>query len=117
MPWCKKSGVWPAGEQWFTEAALETYIPMLNALRELKEKKIKTALTINITPILAESMADESRYIKLSPKLKRVVELDDLLGSLRVEILSQMLTPMTWWFSSTGSSDFSSMLSVQARKL
>ena len=62
-------------------------------------------------------MADESRYIKLSPKLKRVVELDDLLGSLRVEILSHMLTPMTWWCSGTGSSDSSCVLSVQARKL
>ena len=62
-------------------------------------------------------MADESRYIKLSPKLKRVVELDDLLGSLRVEILSQMLTPTIWWSSGTGSSDFSGILSVQARKL
>ena len=62
-------------------------------------------------------MADESRYIKLSPKLKRVVELDDLLGSLRVEILSHMLTPITWRCSGTGSSDFSAVLSVQARKL
>ncbi len=59
MPWCKKSGVWPAGEQWFTEATMETYIPMLNILRELKEKGVKTAITINITPILAEMMADE----------------------------------------------------------
>jgi 1,4-alpha-glucan branching enzyme len=62
MPWCKKSGVWPAGEQWYTEAALETYIPMLNILRDLKEKRIKTAITINITPILAEMMADS--YMK-----------------------------------------------------
>jgi 1,4-alpha-glucan branching enzyme len=62
MPWCKKSGVWPAGEQWYTEAALETYIPMLNVLRNLKENGIKTAITINITPILAELMADE--YMK-----------------------------------------------------
>jgi len=40
----------------------ETYIPMLNILRELKEKGIKTAIIINITPILAEQLADE--YMK-----------------------------------------------------
>ncbi len=62
LPWCKKSGTWPAGEEWYTEAALETYIPMLNVLRELKEQGIKTALTINITPILAEMMTDD--YMK-----------------------------------------------------
>ncbi len=62
MPYCKKSGVWPAGEEWLLEAMNETYIPMLNILRELKEKGIKTAITINITPILAEQLADE--YMK-----------------------------------------------------
>lgn len=62
IPWCKKSGIWPAGEEWLMEAMNETYIPMLNVLRELKEKGIKTAITINITPILAEQLADE--YMK-----------------------------------------------------
>ena len=62
IPWCKKSGTWPAGEEWIFEAMLETYIPMLNLLRDLKERNIKTALTINITPILAEQLADD--YMK-----------------------------------------------------
>jgi len=62
IPWCKKSGTWPAGEEWLMEAMNETYIPMLNVLRELKERGLKTAITINITPILAEQLADE--YMK-----------------------------------------------------
>ena len=62
IPWCKKSGVWPAGEEWLMEAMNETYIPMLNILRELKAEGLKTAITINITPILAEQLADE--YMK-----------------------------------------------------
>jgi len=62
IPWCKKSGTWPAGEEWLMEAMNETYIPMLNILRELKENRIKTAITINITPILAEQLADS--YMK-----------------------------------------------------
>ncbi len=62
MPYVKKSGVWPAGEETLFEAMLETYIPMLNVLRNLKEEGIKSAITINITPILAEQLADE--YMK-----------------------------------------------------
>jgi 1,4-alpha-glucan branching enzyme len=62
IPWCKKSGTWPAGEEWLMEAMNETYIPMLNILRELKENGIKPAITINITPILAEQLADD--YMK-----------------------------------------------------
>ena len=70
MPWCKKSGVWPAGEILMTEAALETYIPMLNILREFKDEGIKTALTINITPILAEMMADDYMNQKFTEYLE-----------------------------------------------
>ena len=62
IPYVKKSGKWPAGEEWLFEAMLETYIPILNILRDLKEKNVKTALTINITPILAVQLADE--YMK-----------------------------------------------------
>ncbi|MHA2473864.1 MAG: 1,4-alpha-glucan branching protein, partial [Promethearchaeota archaeon] len=62
IPWCKKSGTWPAGEEWLMEAMNETYIPFLNILRGLIKKKIKTAITINITPVLAEQLADE--YMK-----------------------------------------------------
>ncbi|MFW9968843.1 MAG: 1,4-alpha-glucan branching protein domain-containing protein [Candidatus Odinarchaeota archaeon] len=62
IPWCKKSGTWPAGEEWLMEAMNETYIPMLNVLSELKTKGIKNTITINITPILAEQLADE--YMK-----------------------------------------------------
>jgi 1,4-alpha-glucan branching enzyme len=62
IPWCKKSGVWPAGEEWLMEAMAESYIPFLNIMRALKNEGIKTAVTINITPILAEQLADE--YMK-----------------------------------------------------
>jgi len=62
IPWCKKSGTWPAGEEWLMEAMNETYIPILNILRVLKDTGVKTAITINITPILAEQLADE--YMK-----------------------------------------------------
>ncbi|TXT61451.1 MAG: 1,4-alpha-glucan branching enzyme [Promethearchaeota archaeon] len=74
MPWCKKSGTWPAGEQWYTEAALETYIPMLNILRELKEDDIKTAITINITPILAELMGDEYMKQRFSEYVEDLID-------------------------------------------
>jgi 1,4-alpha-glucan branching enzyme len=62
IPWCKKSGVWPAGEEWLMEAMNETYIPMLNILSQFNKNRVKTAITINITPILAEQLADD--YMK-----------------------------------------------------
>jgi 1,4-alpha-glucan branching enzyme len=73
IPWCKKSGTWPAGEEWLMEAMNETYIPMLNVLRELKENGIKTAITINITPILAEQLADEYMQQRFTEYMENLI--------------------------------------------
>jgi 1,4-alpha-glucan branching enzyme len=80
IPWCKKSGVWPAGEEWLMEAMCETYIPMLNVLRELKDTGLKTAITINITPILAEQLADDYMKHRFSEFM------DDLISRAKKDI-------------------------------
>ncbi len=58
LPYARLAGRWPHGEEWIHEAASETYIPLLQALYDLKEEGIKFKLTIGITPILAEQLAD-----------------------------------------------------------
>jgi 1,4-alpha-glucan branching enzyme len=73
IPWCKKSGRWPAGEEWLFEAINETYIPFLNVLREIKEKGIKSAITINITPVLAEQLADEYMIQQFSEYMENLI--------------------------------------------
>jgi 1,4-alpha-glucan branching enzyme len=50
--------MWPHGEEWVHEAIAETYVPLLNALYDLKEEGVPFRLTIGITPILAEQLAD-----------------------------------------------------------
>jgi 1,4-alpha-glucan branching enzyme len=52
--------MWPHGEEWVHEAIADTYIPILNALNELVDDGIAFNLTIGITPILAEQLADPS---------------------------------------------------------
>lgn len=73
IPYCKRSGTWPAGEEWLFEAILETYIPMLNILRELKNNGINTAITINITPILADQLADEYMKNRFSEYMENLI--------------------------------------------
>lgn len=58
IPYCRQAGRWPHGEEWLHEAAAETYIPLLNALYDLVEEGLVPKLTIGITPILAEQLAD-----------------------------------------------------------
>src|SRR5208337_405486 len=62
IPYCRKSGVWPAGEEWLFEAMNETYIPLLMVLRQFQVDHIRPRLMIGVVPVLAEQLADE--YMK-----------------------------------------------------
>lgn len=58
LPYARLAGRWPHGEEWIHEAASETYIPLLQTLFDLREQSVPFRLTIGITPILAEQLAD-----------------------------------------------------------
>lgn len=58
LPYARLAGRWPHGEEWIHEAASETYLPLLNALYDLKERGIRYKLTLGITPTLAEQLTD-----------------------------------------------------------
>ena len=58
LPYARLAGRWPHGEEWIHEAASETYIPLLNALYDLRDEGVKYKITIGITPVLAEQLAD-----------------------------------------------------------
>ncbi|MBI4332728.1 MAG: DUF1957 domain-containing protein [Chloroflexi bacterium] len=58
LPYCRNAGRWPHGEEWIHEAASECYLPLLDALYSLREEKLPFRLTISITPVLLEQLAD-----------------------------------------------------------
>jgi 1,4-alpha-glucan branching enzyme len=58
LPYCRSAGRWPHGEEWIHEAASETYIPLLDALYDLKSEGCRFKLTLGITPVLVEQLAD-----------------------------------------------------------
>ncbi|MFP3897429.1 MAG: glycoside hydrolase family 57 protein [Anaerolineales bacterium] len=58
LPYCRLAGRWPHGEEWIHEALAETYIPLLDALYDLKEEGVAYRLTISLTPVLTEQLHD-----------------------------------------------------------
>jgi 1,4-alpha-glucan branching enzyme len=58
IPYCRRAGRWPHGEEWLHEAIAETYLPLLDALYALHEEGIRARLTLSLTPVLAEQLAD-----------------------------------------------------------
>ncbi len=59
LPYARLAGRWPHGEEWLHEGAAETYIPLLDALHDLHSEGVPARLTITLTPILLEQLADE----------------------------------------------------------
>jgi len=58
MPYVRQAGGWPFGEEMLHEAIAETYLPLLNALYDLRAEGVPFRLTVGMTPILTEQLAD-----------------------------------------------------------
>lgn len=58
LPYVRRAGRWPHGEEIVHEAMAETYIPLLDALYDLNAEGHHPKVTIGLTPILLEQIAD-----------------------------------------------------------
>ena len=66
MPWVLGHGGWPHGEDWLSEAIAECYIPLLNNFNQLVDEGISPNVTIGISPILCEMLADENYKVRIA---------------------------------------------------
>jgi 1,4-alpha-glucan branching enzyme len=60
IPYVLSHGKSPHGTDWIFESAAESYLPILNACERLTNEGISPKITVNMTPILQEQLADES---------------------------------------------------------
>ncbi|HZQ38359.1 MAG TPA: 1,4-alpha-glucan branching protein, partial [Dehalococcoidia bacterium] len=74
LPYCRRAGRWPHGEEWLHEAASETYLPLVDVLRDLQRRGVRFNLTIGITPILAEQLADDTVRANLRDFMEEKLE-------------------------------------------
>jgi 1,4-alpha-glucan branching enzyme len=58
LPYARQAGMWPHGEEWVHEAIAETYVPLWSALHDLADEGFDFKITVSVTPILAEQLAD-----------------------------------------------------------
>jgi 1,4-alpha-glucan branching enzyme len=56
LPWVVHHGRWPHGEEWLHEAVAETWLPLLEALDEVKARGARAPITIGLTPVLLEQL-------------------------------------------------------------
>lgn len=60
LPYVLCHGRTPHGTDWLTEAAAECYIPLLDALYDLVDEGVSPHITVGITPVLTEMLADHT---------------------------------------------------------
>ncbi len=49
LPYVRKNGVWPSGEEFFHQAATDSYLPMLGVLERLAQDGARDALTVGLS--------------------------------------------------------------------
>ncbi len=81
LPYARLAGRWPHGEEWIHEAATETYIPLLQVLNDLQTEGVPYHITLGITPILAEQLADADVLDHLDQYL------DDRIASAKLDMV------------------------------
>ncbi|WP_010477539.1 1,4-alpha-glucan branching protein [Thermococcus zilligii] len=94
IPYVRKHGKWPFGEEWVFEAISETYVPLLMELERLVDSGIQFGLVINVTPVLAEQLADDymkSEFEKYMERKLRAMEEDLKSGKYDEKAVSHML--------------------------
>ena len=74
LPYARLAGRWPHGEEWLHEAAAETYVPLLDALYRLRAEQVPFKLTLSLTPILLEQLADSDIQANFSAYLRDRIE-------------------------------------------
>jgi len=78
LPYVISHGSWPHGMDWLNEAAAETYLPLLASFKKVDSPNGSLGVTIGLTPILAEQLADvrfKSSFVEyLDNKINAAVE-------------------------------------------
>jgi 1,4-alpha-glucan branching enzyme len=58
LPFVLNHGRWPFGSDWLCEATVQCYLPVLRTLQRLAAEEVSPTVTINLSPILCEQMAN-----------------------------------------------------------
>lgn len=65
LPYVLNHGRWPHGSDWLTEAAVDTYLPLLETLLALEREGVAAPVTLGVTPVLANQLASPTFVTEL----------------------------------------------------
>jgi capsular exopolysaccharide synthesis family protein len=92
LPFVLHHGRWPHGSDWLSEAAVDTYLPLLETLNELAVEDVPAPMTLGITPVLANQLAHPSFRTEVTAFLTQRLAACDEAPSLIAECFRATLT-------------------------
>ncbi len=100
LPYVLNHGRWPHGSDWLCEAALDTYLPLLERLRGLANDEVPAPVTIGFTPVLANQLASPVFVRELEAFLgQRLTACDEAPPSLATTGDQALLPLVGYWRS------------------
>ena len=100
LPYVLNHGRWPHGSDWLCEAALDTYLPLLERLEELSAEGTAAPLTIGFTPVLANQLASPAFAREMEAFFaQRLAACDEAPASLATTGDQALLPLVDFWRS------------------
>jgi 1,4-alpha-glucan branching enzyme len=82
LPYVLNHGRWPHGSDWLCEAAVDTYLPLLEVLNTLEVERVASPVTLGITPVLANQLAHPALARELTAFLEqRLAACDEAIAA------------------------------------
>ena len=98
LPYVLNHGRWPHGSDWISEAAVDTYLPLIDSLTALADEEIPAPVTLGITPILANQLASPVFEAELRQFLSQRLEAcDEAESAMRNTYDAHLIPVVQFW--------------------
>jgi 1,4-alpha-glucan branching enzyme len=98
LPYVLNHGRWPHGSDWLCEAALDTYLPLLETLRGLSAESVPSPVTIGFTPVLANQLINPAFVAEMEAFFdQRIKACDEAPASLAATGDNHLLPLVDFW--------------------
>jgi len=99
LPYVLNHGRWPHGSDWLCEAAIDTYLPLLDTLRRLAADGVPSPLTIGFTPVLANQLVAPAFAEELEAYFEqRLKACDEAAGTFAGTVDEHLIPVAGYWY-------------------
>ncbi|MEK6769048.1 MAG: hypothetical protein AABY85_08695, partial [Gemmatimonadota bacterium] len=98
LPYVLNHGRWPHGSDWLCEAALDTYLPLIEALSTLERAGVSAPVTIGVTPVLSNQLVNPAFAAEMETFIaQRLAACDEAHASLAMTGDAHLLPLAAFW--------------------